>query len=145
LTDELRENIKSRNLENHINFLGLIEDDLAVEQILSKCAVGLAPYLSNQNRHKAFTDVTKPKVYMQCGLPVIITNVPATAKVIDRYKAGVVVSDRKNDFVSAIIKLLTDDKLYLELRSNAIELASKYDWNFIFDHAIQKLIELFSS
>ena len=41
----------------------------------------------------------------------------------------------KDELIRALQILLTDDDLYKEFRKNAIELASKYDWEDVFNNA----------
>ncbi|MDD2688662.1 MAG: glycosyltransferase [Candidatus Omnitrophica bacterium] len=128
-------------LEEHVEFKGLISDK-EVEGVLCKSALGLAPYMDDSSSNKRFTEPTKPKTYASCGLPIIITDVPPNAAQIQENGAGIVIGYNKNDLTAAVKSLLTNEQLYNEYRKNAIEFASRYDWNNIFDRAFVSLFSL---
>jgi glycosyltransferase involved in cell wall biosynthesis len=137
LEDDLRARAAETGLADRIEFMGRISDD-GVERTLSKCAVGIAPYLADPDSTKRFTDVTKPRMYLTCGLPVIITGVPPVAKEIAEHRAGIVINYDKSELADAVIRILTDDELFKEFRQNAVRLASKYGWVDIFSHAFSE-------
>ena len=140
LERELKTRTKTLGLDHAVDFLGLVEDDLEVERILVKCGVGLAPYYSDPNSIKRFTDPTKPKIYMACGLPVIITKVPPVAEEIGISQAGLVVRYDVSELTSAVVKLISSKEIHEEYRQNAIRLASKYSWANIFSEALRETI-----
>jgi glycosyltransferase involved in cell wall biosynthesis len=132
----LRQMVKDYELENHVKFTGTISDEEA-EKILCHSAIGVAPYLDDPYSNTRFTEPTKPKHYLACGLPVIITRIVKIAFDIDQAKAGIAINYNRLDLIEAINKLLTDDILYKEYRQNAIAFAAKYDWKNIFDSAFR--------
>jgi len=135
----LKERTKRAGLEKHVEFLGFMENHVEIENVLATCAVGVAPYAPSPYSYTLYTDPAKPKTYMACGLPVIITKVPRIAYEIETYKAGIVISYSKEEFVKATVTLLTDDELYGEYRKNAIMFASKYEWNDIFHRTLASM------
>jgi glycosyltransferase involved in cell wall biosynthesis len=141
LEDELRNMAKKLGLAEHIEFKGFIEDHRDVEKILAYCAVGLAFYDPDPRSFTRYTDPSKPKQYMACGLPIIITRVPWVAVEIEKRTAGVVISYNRDEFKDAVIKLLTDDNYYKICRKNAIKFASELDWEKIFDDSFSKLCD----
>jgi len=40
--------------------------------------------------------------------------------------------------VNAVVGLLIDQKKYKEYKKNVMNLASKYDWNTLFENALEK-------
>ena len=54
---------------------------------------------------------------------------------------GLVIKYNENALAEAVIKLLKDDKLYIESRENAINFASTLNWNKIFDNALFKALK----
>ena len=123
----------------NVEFKGFIKDHKDVENILTKCAIGLAVYEPDPDSFTRYADPSKPKQYMACGLPVIITAVPWVAEEIEKKHMGLVIKYDKNALAEAIIKLLKDDKLYTESRENAIKFASELDWSTIFTQAFSNL------
>lgn len=113
LEDKLKGMVKDYALEDRVEFLGVVEDEV-VEKTLTKCSIGLAPYFGDSNSTKRYTDVTKPRMYMACGLPVVITRVPPVAKEIEINRAGIAIEYNKEELAEAVLRLLTDANLYRE-------------------------------
>ena len=75
----LRKRRKREILSIASPFLGYIENHDEIEEIVSNCRVGIAPYVPDPNSFTWYADPGKPKVYLGCGIPVIITKVPEVA------------------------------------------------------------------
>ncbi|MES2202225.1 MAG: glycosyltransferase [candidate division FCPU426 bacterium] len=99
--------------------------------------VALAPYLDDPDSYTWWCDPTKPKEYLACGLPLIITKVPwIWERVADKQKPmGIAIDYREDELVAAAVKLLGDDRFYARCRRNALEFASRLDWSGIFEGA----------
>jgi glycosyltransferase involved in cell wall biosynthesis len=135
---KLKRMCKTLEIEEYIEFKGYIEDHRDVEKILSKCAVGLAVYEPDPDSFTWYTDPSKPKQYLACGLPVIITRVPWIAEEIERMTMGIVINYHKGELTDAIVRLLTDDIYFETCRKNAIKFASELEWDTIFDSVFSK-------
>lgn len=135
---------KLRNLTNnlkigsHVIFKGFIKDYKLVENIVCKSAVGVAPYEQMSENFTFYTDPGKVKLYLGCGLPLVITDVPAIARVIESHRAGFIVDYTVKSITKALIRLLTNDTLYKKYRKNAIELSKRYDTNSLIASALDK-------
>jgi len=140
MEEGLRRMADHLGLGKNVEFRGFMKDHSDVEQILVKCAIGLAPYEPNPKSFTWYADPSKPKQYMACGLPVIITQVPQIADRIWRMRAGIVINYTEEALAEAAIKLLTDDNIYQECRENAVRLASEFDWDAIFERALMKVL-----
>lgn len=134
-----KEEVKKRNIDNNVAFLGYIENHDEIEKIISKCRVGIAPYVPTRDSFTWYADPGKPKVYLGCGIPVIITKVPEVAFEISRREAGIAINYSSHELSIAITKLLNDDKLYEKFRANAMRFASEICWNVVFIKAFSKL------
>jgi len=132
LEEYLKKKVKEIGLRDYVEFKGYIEDHKEVEHILTKCAVGLALYEPGYDSFVGYTDPSKPKQYLACGLPMVITRVPWIAEEIEKEPMGVVTDYDKGEIVKAAIKLLSDNEFYSECRKNAIEFASKLSWDKIY-------------
>ncbi len=121
-----------------VTFLGHIYNPQKVRNILSKCAIGIAPY--KPDSYMAYTDPAKIKVYLSAGLPVITTHVPAIAKDIQKLNCGVVVDFNQKKLETAIEKCLLDSKKLKLMRKNVHKLAKKYEYKAMFDKAFSKVV-----
>lgn len=140
LEDHFKKEVKKKNLSNNIIFLGYIEDHSLIEETISKCRVGIAPYFPDPNSFTWYADPGKPKVYLGCGVPVIITRVPEVAFKIEEKGAGIAINYDKDDFTNAMFTLLTEDDVYLQYRQRALDFASEYTWDNIFSKAFVQIL-----
>jgi len=130
--------VRKLKLERHVEFKGFIKTHEGVEKILCQSAIGIAPYVTDSDSYTQYTDPGKPKLYLGCGLPVVITDVPQVARVISSKKAGVVIDYSVKSAIKALITLFSNDRLYKEYRKNAIELSKKYNTNSLIANALDK-------
>jgi glycosyltransferase involved in cell wall biosynthesis len=135
---EIKRLIKEYKLEEYIDFRGYIEDHAQMEKELCKCAIGLAPYIIDMKSFSYYADPGKVKVYLGCGLPVIITKFPLIAYEIDERGAGIAIDYNEQELKDALIKMLSDDESYFEMRAKAIEMSSDYNWDNICKKALRE-------
>jgi glycosyltransferase involved in cell wall biosynthesis len=140
LEQYFKEEVTKRKLEHNVIFLGYIEDHSEIEKIVSKCKVGIAPYVPDSESFTWYADPGKPKVYVSCGVPVIITKVPEVAFEISKRDAGIAINYDAHELSETIIKILCDDNLYQIYRANAMKFASEMEWNTVFIEAISKIL-----
>jgi glycosyltransferase involved in cell wall biosynthesis len=140
LEEFFKEEVKKQKIANNVVFLGFIEDHDKIEKIISKCGVGLAPYVPDPKSFTWYADPGKPKVYLGCGIPVVITRVPEVAGEIEKAGAGIAIKYFKDELAAAVVKLLTDDDLYRQYRLKAIEFASKHTWDEVFRKALNEVV-----
>ena len=139
LENYFKEEVKKRGLSDNVLFFGYIEDHDKIEEIVSKCGIGLAPYVPDANSFTWYADPGKPKVYLGCGVPIVITKVPEVAMEIQRSKAGIAIQYDKNDLINAILLILDNEKMHRELRQGAIKFASTHTWDEVYHKAFQKI------
>lgn len=137
---ELKKLCNNLHIVNHVIFKGFIDNYKQVTNILCTSAIGVAPYPPKLNDYTYYTDPGKPKLYLGCGLPVIITDVPAIARIIHSARAGFIVEYSKQSISKALIMLLSDNHIYNEFRSNAIKLSKLYDTNHLISEAFRKIV-----
>lgn len=136
---ELKKKVKDLHLKN-ITFAGFIEDKGA-EKIISESAVGLATYIPDKESFTFYSEAGKPKFYLGCGIPVIITNVPAIAHEINEEEAGIAIDYNVREFQDAVLKIL-DEKNYGEYRENAERMGLKFDWSIILKKALSQTLKI---
>lgn len=142
LENKLKTTVIRLGLEKNVEFLGYIEDHAKVEDILSHCAFGLAPYEPSKESFTWYADPGKPKQYLTCGLPIIITRVPLITSEIEIKSAGLVIHYNEDELVYACLRYLKDEGLLLRDRKNALGLGSKYAWTNIFTDALACIYEV---
>jgi glycosyltransferase involved in cell wall biosynthesis len=138
---KLKELTKNLGLTSCVEFLGVMDHD-SLFKFISHERVGIATYKNELNSYTYYADPTKPKEYLACGLPVVITDLPWIAEEIRNRPMGIVCQYYKEDIVRACIKLLKDDVFYLLCLKNAIEFASNLSWDIIYTEAFKKSKEL---
>ncbi|MFH0829342.1 MAG: glycosyltransferase [Candidatus Kerfeldbacteria bacterium] len=126
----LREQIKDNKLENRFRVHGRIDADSDIEKILLQCSVALAPYYpEDRNNFSYFADPGKIKIYLGCGLPIVITDVPPIAKDIVHKHAGLIARYDADDIAGKIVDIWEN---YGQYKNNAIAFGKEFDWNIIF-------------
>lgn len=126
-------------VEGAIEFMGATDDHELIEERLSRCSVGVAPYVTDPDNYSQFTDLPgKIKNYLACGLAVVTTDVPAQAALIESAGAGRVVAYDPAAFAQAIVTYLSDPALLASARDAATAMADPFDWNAIFDRAFEQ-------
>lgn len=131
----IQKKVAELGLEKFVEFKGFIQDNDVLYDILTHCAIGLAPYVEDKNSYTYYSTAGKPVLYLGCGLPVIITDVPPIAREISERKAGIMIHYKKSDLVQAVFSLLDNKKKYEEYRQNAIRFGQELDWSEIFSKA----------
>lgn len=99
--------------------------------------MALAPYLEEAGSYSYWCDPTKPKEYLACGVPLVITRVPWLWELVadPRKPMGVAVGSRKEELAAACLKLMQDHRFYWACRRNARAFSRGLDWKNIYDRA----------
>ena len=79
--------------------------------------------------------------YIQAGLPVLGSNLPEIAKIIEKNKVGVIVNPQDPQDIAKGIKYLLDSFVYSEAKDNTLQAAEKYNW----ENESVRLIELYQN
>jgi glycosyltransferase involved in cell wall biosynthesis len=134
-SNELRDLSRRLNLDDAIEFTGVIDDHNLVESRLAACGLAVAPYKPDPNSFTRFADPGKIKAYLACGLPVVLTNVAPIAPLIERRGAGRIIEYDKDAAAAAIVDYLMDRSMLERARAAATELGSEYEWQRVFSEA----------
>ncbi len=135
---QLRKLSKRLELNNFVEFKGFVKSHLEVEKILCESAIGIASYKPSIENYTFYADPGKPKLYLGCGLPMVITKVPSIAIIIDEKKAGFVAEYSVKSITNALITLLSDDALYRQYRKNALRLSREYNTDHLIKEALKQ-------
>jgi glycosyltransferase involved in cell wall biosynthesis len=134
----LREQAKSLKLEKNVKFLGLMDHD-SLFKFIPHHRIGMAPYINDANNYSWYADPTKPKEYLGCGLPLVITDVPWIAEEVAKRPMGVVCKYERASLAAACVKMLKDDDFYRLCLKNSLEFASGLSWKGIYDRAFEEM------
>ena len=140
---KIKKLINEYDVADSFIFHGFVKDEKTFYDILSSCAIGIAPYEPLEFSN-ALHDPGKAKIYAMVGLPVIITKFVNTSKEIISNGAGIGISYNKNDFFKAVQTLLEDDKVLNLYKNNASKYADKISTESIFPSVFkltEKIIE----
>lgn len=133
--EKLREKIKKNNIENCVEMKGYIESHNEALEMLSKCTIGIAPYIVDKAQYTGYGFGAKILEYLACGLPVVITR----WKEIEDRGLGIVIDQSAEELTNAVIKLLNDESLYTKCRDSAYEAAKEQLYENVFDKAFASL------
>jgi len=129
--DWLQEQVKQANLGDFIKIYGRIEKTEEIDKILLQSGIAIAPYYpEDKNNFSYYADPGKVKVYLGCGLPIVITDVPPIAKDIQSSKAGLIAEYKVDKFSNSIIEVYNS---YDKYSKNAIIIGKQFDWTIILD------------
>jgi glycosyltransferase involved in cell wall biosynthesis len=135
----LRDEIKKAGLEDVFEICGFIENIDDVVSRLAKAGIAIAPYFPHDaNNFTFYSDPGKIKVYLGCGLPVVLTDVPPIAKDIEKEGAGKVVAYDPAGFAVALASLMNSE-VYPRMRKQALRMGQRYAWPLVFTDAFSRL------
>lgn len=135
LKEKLHAMAKELNIQKNVNFVGYINTGQERQRwltLLKESTLGIATYQKDEKSFKQFSDVTKPKDYMSCGLPIITTNLIPLSEDIKKYNLGRVIEDNVDSFVENITELLNNAQELEKIRTNIKEYAKDMTWENIF-------------
>ena len=136
LENLLREKTKSLNLVNIVFEKPVEINELIIKASESNVGVVLTKPV---NTNYKYTVGNKIFEYINAGLPVILSRVPEHIYLNEKFNIGIVVDVNPKEIAEAINRLYEDEKLYHELRRNAIEMSKIMCW----ENEVLKLIEIY--
>ncbi len=99
----------------------------------------IAPYYPfDTNSFTFFADPGKIKLYLGCGLPIVLTDVPPIAQELVREGAGRIARYDAEDFAREVAAVLTGED-YPQMREHARRLGVRYAWPEVFTAAFSRL------
>src|SRR5262249_10549117 len=103
---ELARLVQRLDLAGAVQFGGFTEDHEALERDVAELALALAPYRPGPLSFTRFADPTKIKTYVGCGVPIVLTDVPAIAATVMSAGAGTIVAYDAGALADAVIGYL---------------------------------------
>lgn len=137
--NELKSLVRKLKIESIVTFKGFVGNKDVIYSILTRAAIGLAPYKPDPKSFSYYADPSKIKIYLGCGLPIITTNVTAFSEIIKNVNAGIVIDYSVESLEIALKHLLQNKKDYASFRKAALNLSLNYDTDTILKNAIDAL------
>ena len=127
--EEIRFKKRGEKYAKHISFLGFIEDQDKIIQIIKKWSIGLATYKPVEKNESYWGDPSKIKKYIGAGVPVITTDVSYFSEIIKKHKAGVLIAYTPESLAGGIQTILKNELMY---KKSAFKLAKKYNYKTLY-------------
>lgn len=139
----LREKVSESGLAEAFQLYGFVESFDEVLGIVRRGTVAIAPYNPHdKNNFTFYSDPGKIKTYLGCGVPVVLTDVPPVAKVLQKRGAGVIAEYCAEDFAQKIFDVLETKKESLDaMRAEVQKMGGECSWDLIFSDAFRDLLE----
>jgi glycosyltransferase involved in cell wall biosynthesis len=126
--EELRRVAERCGVADAVELTGYLEDHGEVERLIGESGVAVATYDPVEAGYSYYADPGKIKNYLGAGVPVVVTDVPWSARWLAEAGAGVLVEYAPADVARGILRLLDDG----EARRHAARLGRGVDWDVIF-------------
>jgi glycosyltransferase involved in cell wall biosynthesis len=133
------EDLASRlNLAKSVKFTGALHNDTEIEDRIAASTIGLALFTHDPDNFSQFADPGKIKTYLACGIPVVLTEVPPIARLIEREGAGRIVTYTVDSVAATILDYVEHPESLNRARSAASQLGANFSWDKIFDDAWER-------
>jgi glycosyltransferase involved in cell wall biosynthesis len=139
LEAELRERATQLGLGDTVRFHGFVADHREVERILAGSSLGIAPYRPGDETFTRYADPGKLKAYLAAGLPIVLTDVPPNARMLEQAAGAEVVEYDAVALADAISAGLASAELWTARRAAARAYAGQFDWATQLPELLQKL------
>ena len=134
---------KFKDLKNQLQlgqsvvFLGQLSPDEFRER-LCVSTVGVAPYVDDKETFSVYGDPSKVKSYIECGLPVVMTNVPEVATELEENGCALLCKSNEQSIADALIQILSGIEEWERMSMSVSAYAQKIDWNIILRPILEK-------
>jgi len=91
-----------------VDFKGFVSDFGEFRSLISSHLAGISPYAGGT--YKEYSDVAGAKLFVSCGIPVVISSQPYTATLIKKFRAGWVVEPSVEALVEGVIEALDKEE-----------------------------------
>lgn len=125
---------------SNVDVLGYIPISTAMT-VIESCSIGICPF--HRNIHHDTTYANKMFQYMALGLPLIVSDCPSQAVIVEKEKAGVIFkAGDSNDLNKKLIDLTKNESEFAKISSNIKHIVQKkYSW----DIASKELLKIYLS
>ncbi|MCD4813552.1 glycosyltransferase [bacterium] len=136
--ETLQQQTVKLGISKQVEFLGMVDREILFRR-LSHSRIAVATYQEDPSNYSYYADPAKPKEYLACGIPTIITRVPWIAEAIDQRPMGIAIDYDKHQLITALKRLIEDDVFWNTCRKNALDFSRNMGWNEIFADAFKAI------
>lgn len=136
---DLRALVHKLKVEEHVSFLGYIPSHAELENTIAKSAITIALYDKKFDTFSYYADPGKIKNYLGAGVPVVMTNVPYVAKMVEKAECGFVIEYKQKELEEVLNDFFSNETKMRQYRINAVKFAKQYDWDSVFSKALEYL------
>lgn len=124
---QLKVRVREKNLTEKVRFIGRIPFH---ELYNYTCAADVGCSLEKDtNINYRYCLPNKLFDYMRAGIPVVVSNLPEMAIVVQQHQMGLIIESHKpEDIAQCLNKLLNDKNLYLSCQENSRNASQHYCW-----------------
>ncbi|HSX09840.1 MAG TPA: glycosyltransferase [Candidatus Saccharimonadales bacterium] len=126
-------------LDKQIIFYGFVQKSADMARILGTARVAVIPYLAIPGSARWYADANKIRAYAAANLPIVTTHVPPLGQEAAKQGAAIIVQDNSQEIAEAVIKVLTDEKVYSRMRKAAGKFAKNSTWENTFNQAFSQM------
>lgn len=120
--------VKILGIEKQVIFFGY-KSEKEIKKICSRWEIGFALYDSTLKNNTHFADPSKTKLYLEFGLPVIMTKVTYFQKYLQKYNAGICINYSLSELSEAVNHIQKKHKEYL---AGVAKLAKTIEYNDLY-------------
>ena len=135
----LRDQVSRLGIEETVTFHGFVADHTAVEHLLARCSLGIAPYRRDPSSFTRWADPGKLKSYVAAGLPIVMTDTPPNARDLADSGGAEIVADDPVALADAIGRALADEEQWARRRQAALRYAADFNWPNLLDPLLREL------
>ncbi len=108
IEEELMERVKAEALTERVIFKGRL-DPLELRPLTCKARLGIS-LEEDLGLNYRYALPNKLFDYIQCGIPVICSNLPEMAKIVESYGIGVVIRNRDPRNIARVVRFILDEQ-----------------------------------
>ena len=139
VVDKLKQMVASNGLSGKVIFRGRMPYR-ALMAYTSASDLGLT-LDKDKNLNYKYSLPNKLFDYIHAGIPVLCSNLPEIARIVNDYKIGTLIDEVSPECISkAVIAIFADNSSYNTYRKNTREAASELNWN-VEQKALLKIFE----
>ena len=125
--EQLKQKVKIEKQEQHILFFGK-KPYLELLNYTAVSDVGVS-LDKDTNINYRYSLPNKIFDYINCGIPLLVSDLPEVRSIVDTYEIGLVVPSHQPTAIAASLRqLLEDDALYTKLKTNTQKAAAALTW-----------------
>ncbi len=132
--EELKSRVEILGVQAAVHFTGFVADHHEIERLVAESGLAVALYERGDplRNFTYYTDPGKIKVYLGVGVPILMTDVPHNAGIIEERRCGRVVTTEPASISGAVMSMMQNIEVLKAFRRNAYEYSMEFEWERIF-------------